>query len=301
MITIITPTYNRAYTLDKLYNSLLEQTDKSFEWVIVDDGSTDDTKAKIAKWKSKNNKPFNIKYYHQKNGGKHRAVNLAVQKADYGFCFIVDSDDYLDKNAVRKIVGWVAVINDDKKFAGVAGLKAFTDGEKVGGEPATNDEANYIDATNLERKAHNLLGDKAEVYKTEILKKYPFPEIPGERFLTEAVVWDKIAADGYKLRWHNEIIYYCEYIDDGLTKSGHKKYLDSFVGFTLYIKQIMKLYGPIDRIKAISYYDKLARMKDLGLQDVSNKLGVGKIQIIGARVVRTVFEILSGEGQDGKD
>lgn len=294
MLTILTPTYNRAYTLGKVYESLLHQTDKSFEWVIVDDGSTDDTRQKVAKWLAKTDNPFVIRYYQQKNGGKHRAVNVAVSKAKYEFCFIVDSDDYLHKEAVGKIMKWISDVGDNKQIAGVAGLKAYSDGKKVGGYPTLEAKANYIEASNLERKKYNLLGDKAEIYRTEILKKYPFPEIPNEKFMTEAVVWDKIAADGYYLRWYDEIIYYCEYIDDGLTKSGHKKYLNSFDGFTLYVKQIIGLYDLADRVKAVSYYDKLARMKGMSLATVSSNLQISLAEVVLARVIRTGFDIATG-------
>ena len=103
-----------------------------------------------------------------------------------------------------------------------------------------------------------------------------------------------IAADGYRLRWHNEIIYYCEYIEDGLTKSGHKKYLDSFQGFTMYVQQIVGLYDFTDRLKAVSYYDKLARMKGMSMSEVSSNLQISKAEVIVARIIRTGFEIVTG-------
>ena len=112
-------------------------------------------------------------------------------------------------------------------IAGVAGLKGTT--ERVVGERL---KCEYIDATNLERKKYGLLGDKAEVYKTQILKQYPFPEFEGENFLRESAVWDRIAKEGLKLRWYNNIIYLCEYIEDGLTKNtSTETYKRNFNGF----------------------------------------------------------------------
>ena len=95
----------------------------------------------------------------------------------------------------------------------------------------------FIDATNLERKSKKLLGDKAEVYRKDILLKYPFPEFEGEKFLTEAVVWNRIAADGYKIRWFNKIICICEYLDDGLTKTdAEERRINNFNGYTCFEK-----------------------------------------------------------------
>lgn len=140
-----------------------------------------------------------IQYVQQPNGGKHRAINKGVSIANGDAFFIVDSDDYLTDNAIELIEAWWKDIAGDDKFAGVSGLRASEDIDIIGGVPAFNQ---YVDATNLEREEHGLNGDKAEVYKTAILKRYPFPEFEGETFLTENVVWDKIANDGYLIRWY---------------------------------------------------------------------------------------------------
>lgn len=226
MITIMTPTYNRAYILHKAYMSLKKQTSFKFEWIIIDDGSTDNTEEMVNQW-MRECTDFDIIYYKQSNGGKHRAINRAVQKARYEWFLILDSDDELTENAVEMIHVWIADVIGCNDIVGVAGLKGTA--EKVVGERL---KCEYIDATNLERKKYGLLGDKAEVYKTEVLKQYPFPEFEGENFLRESAVWDRIAKDGFKLRWYNNIIYFCEYIEDGLTKNTNTEtYKRNFNGF----------------------------------------------------------------------
>ena len=193
MISILTPTYNRAHTLPRLYKSLKQQTMKDFEWIIVDDGSTDNTKYIVEKWIKEINL-FNIIYIKQKNGGKHRALNKGIPHAKYDYIYIVDSDDYLTDDAVEKIHLWISTIDNKSKFAGVSGLKGkITDkGMIIIGQFPSKLE--FIDATNLERKSKKLLGDKAEVYRKDILLKYPFPEFEGEKFLTEAVVCNSYLA-----------------------------------------------------------------------------------------------------------
>lgn len=233
MITVFTPTYNRAYIIERLYQSLLNQTSYNFEWLIVDDGSTDNTGELVEQWKKKLN-PFPIRYIRQKNGGKHRAINRGVQEANGEAFFIIDSDDYLIESAIQLIENWWKDVAENDSFAGVSGLKAEKD-MRLREDEGVFDE--YVDASNLERDQYGLNGDKAEVYKTAILRKYPFPEFHGENFLTETVVWDKIAFDGYKIRWHSQIIYICEYRKDGLTNQGMEKYFRNPKGWWLYVRQ----------------------------------------------------------------
>ena len=242
MITVLTPSYNRAYILPKLYESLKNQTSKDFEWIIIDDGSSDETENLVNKWIGKK-ELFRISYIKQENGGKHRALNCGVRIARYDYCFIVDSDDYLTLNAIDCVCSWIKTIDDNNSFAGVSGLRAYIGGGRIGKYPKDKAYVKYIDATNLQRQSFNLSGDKSEVYRTKILCKYPFPEFQGENFITEDVVWDAIASDGYKLRWFNEIIYMCEYIDDGLTQMGDKKFIDNFKGYTYTVRQKFVLNG----------------------------------------------------------
>lgn len=272
-LTIFTPTYNRAYMLHKLYESLKNQTRKDFEWLIIDDGSSDDTRNLIKKWINENTN-FKIRYYYQNNGGKHRAINKAVKHSLGKYFFIVDSDDYIVDDAIDIIYKWCMSINNCNEFAGVSGLKGYNYFDMVGSFPRGKKYKEYIDATNLERDKYKLLGDKAEVYKTEILAKYPFIEYENENFITESTVWDKMAYDGLKIRWYNRIIYICNYLDDGLTKSGSSKFIDNWNGFSYYIKQEL-LYNSknyIKSIKLIGNYSVLSKSRGESLKYSSKVL-----------------------------
>ncbi len=238
-ITVFTPTYNRAYILPRLYRSLQKQTDKDFEWLIVDDGSSDTTEKLVNRWLSENN-DFEIRYIKQENGGKQRAINTGLKYADGKFFWIVDSDDYLPDEGVQIAAKWIKTIEGKDNFAGVSGVIGTKDGIMGG-----TFEGEYIDATSLERDKYNITGDKSEIFYTEILKQFPFPEFAGEKFVPEALVWNRIAAAGYKLRWFNEIIYIAEYLPDGYTKNVDKNLITNWKGYSLYVKEVLKSSMPL--------------------------------------------------------
>lgn len=212
MVTVFTPTYNRADTLPKLYESLCKQTSRDFEWLIVDDGSSDHTLELIKNYKLRDT-PFPIRYFMQENGGKHRAINRGVKEAQGELFFIVDSDDWLAADAVEWIVKTYTQIKDKSDFAGISGLRIHPDGTKIGG----GEDFGIIDADAIEvRTRFHVKGDLAEIYRTEILRQYPFPDIPGEKFCSEGLIWGRIAQK-YKLRYFYKGIYVCEYLEGGLT------------------------------------------------------------------------------------
>lgn len=273
MITVFTPTYNRGYILHKLYTSLKNQTSDNFEWIIVDDDSTDDTEQVVASFESVGN---GITYIKQPHGGKHRAINRAVKIAKGDYFFIVDSDDYLTKNAIELVTGWVAAI-DSKQIAGVAGLRTSKAGDIWGGKPMI-DTGKYIEAGNLERETYNLMGDKAEIYSTQVLQEHPFPEFENEDFVTEAVVWNWIALDGYKLRWYNEPIYVCEYLEDGLTKNGANDiagHLKNPHGFGRYVAVLIKSSGIKMHWNIFLDYCVIALKKRISMKSRLNDLQMG--------------------------
>lgn len=216
--TVFTPTYNRGYILPTLYQSLKAQTEKDFEWLIVDDGSTDDTEFLVSKW-MQGDQTFPIRYYKKKNGGKPRAINYGVSQATGQFFFIVDSDDSLLPNAIEKMHQWCMEIENAPCFIGVGAAKGFPDGSYIKGVSPKVNKKGYVDATNLQRAYYDLDADMCEAYKTDVFKKYPMPAWPGEKFAPEQIALNEIALDGYLLRWHQDIIYLCDYLEDGLTKN----------------------------------------------------------------------------------
>lgn len=238
MITIFTPTYNRAYILPELYNSLENQTCKDFEWIIVDDGSTDDTEKIVKKWIDINFLP--ITYIKTKNGGKQRAINIGVKNAKGDYFWIVDSDDCLVPDSVKIAQKWIDTLPENEKFAGVSGVIADSKHKMMG----DTFEGEFVDATSLERSKYNITGDKSEIFSTQILREFPFPEFENEKFVPEALVWNRIAKAGYKLRWFNEIIYLAEYLPDGYTRNVDKNLITNWKGYSLYVKEI--IFSPTD-------------------------------------------------------
>lgn len=210
-ISIITPTYNREPYLLRLYNNLLLQTEKSFDWVIVDDGSVDNTRNIVKQWQKES--PFKIIYFYKENGGKHTALNLAIDFVTTELIFIVDSDDILTINAIKIIRDdWVNYNN--LNLIGLMYLRANSKGEILGDKfPVDNEITTYTQS----RLVQKVTGDKAEVWKTRILKDNLFPEFVGERFFSEQYVYAKISSLG-KVIAMNKVIYYCEYLEDGLSK-----------------------------------------------------------------------------------
>ena len=230
-VTVFTPTYNRAYILGDLYHSLQRQTCMDFEWLIVDDGSADDTKALVASWQGEEN-PFPIRYVYQENGGKCRAINRGLKEADGRLFFTVDSDDYLTDDAIEKVIRWDGELPKDGHFCGYVGNRGITPTQT----PNRLFPGGYLDGTALDRY-DQVDGERAFVFYTEIHRKYLYPEFPGEKFLTEAVTWDLMAHDGYKMRFYNDIIWIWEYKDDGLTRAGYRVFLENPQGTGLFFRQ----------------------------------------------------------------
>lgn len=241
-ITVFTPTYNRAYIIEKLYRSLQRQTFRDFEWLIVDDGSTDNTADIVAIWQHEGN-DFPIRYYKKENGGKCRAINYGVDFAEGELFFNVDSDDYLTDDALEKIDQWEHSLPKDGRFCGVVGNLGTSATET----PNTPWPEPYRDANLLERYAdycnHPIDGERAWVFYTEVQKRYKYPEFEGENFITPAVSWNRMAHDGYLVRIFDDIIWIYEYQPDGLTASGNKRFINRPQGHGLWLKEKAEFIG----------------------------------------------------------
>lgn len=219
-ITVFTPTYNRAYIIENLYHSLCRQTYRNFEWLVVDDGSSDNTEALFERLRAEAD--FPIQYYKKENGGKGRAINYGVDFARGELFFNVDSDDYLTDDALEKVASWEATIAGDKRFCGVVGNL----GTAPDVTPNRIFDGPYRDASLLERypeySSDPIDGEHAYVFYTDLQKKYRYPEFEGENFITPAVPWNRMAHDGYLVRVFNDIIWIYEYQPDGLTMDTRK-------------------------------------------------------------------------------
>ena len=294
-VTVFTPSYNRGYIIENLYRSLQRQSFTDFEWVVIDDGSTDNTEELFKKWTEEDNF-FKIRYKRVNNGGKHRAVNCGVRLARGELFFIVDSDDCLPDNSIEIIDRVEKTIpeNDKMKFCGVCGLcGCLNESNKIVGSTFFGDA--YLDITSLEREKNHITGDKSEVFYTRLLKDYPFPEIDGEKFLTEAVVWDRIAFDGYKMRYFNIITYLCDYLDDGLTAAGYGLYSDNPAGWGFYIRQSTD-FGKLHGIEKWNeylrfYYNTRNKLKFCEIAGCLNKSPIKFwIELFGVRLFYKLYD-----------
>ena len=249
MVTIFTPTYNRGKLLYRVYDSLKEQTASDFEWLIVDDGSSDNTEEIVQNWIDE--EIINIRYIRKENGGKHTAFNTGVQNAKGELFFCVDSDDFASKTCVEDIIDtW----NDAKsdKVAGIIGKKTDTEGKLLCGEfPNGISETTVYD---LGRK-HQCYGEKSMVYRTDILKEYPYPEIENERFIGECVVYDRID-QVYTMLLLDKVLTICEYQPDGLTDTIFSTMLKNPTGYKIYhARRIDMAYSFKERVGYVIRYN----------------------------------------------
>jgi glycosyltransferase involved in cell wall biosynthesis len=231
-ISVITPTFNRAHTLPALRASLVAQDFKDFEWIIVDDGSSDDTSVLLETWKREGG--IGMVVITRENGGKHRALNGGINAASGEWIFIVDSDDKLPASSLRTLDSFAKEADANPHACGIMGLKTYSDGRVVGENLPVN--VRYANALELTYR-YGIRGDKAEAYKADVLKKFPFPEFEGECFLTEAVVWYRMARAGWTLLLCQEILYESTYHADGLSAQSLRIRIDNPKGTLLFYKE----------------------------------------------------------------
>jgi glycosyltransferase involved in cell wall biosynthesis len=211
-VSIVTSTYDRAATLPRLYDSLCRQTFKDFEWVIVDDGSTDGSRALVEGWQRE--APFPILYNWQENAGVGTGRNRAIERARGEFCALIDSDDwYLPEALERMVAAWEGIPPERREaFANVEGLRVDTDGELV----LDRFPADVFDSDHFELRAlHGVHGDTIGMFHSSVLKAFPFPEDLGWH-ASPGITWNRIASE-YRTRFVNEIWAGTDYQPDGLT------------------------------------------------------------------------------------
>lgn len=225
MITIITPTYNRGHTLPILYESLVKQTSKNFEWLIVDDGSTDNTSDIVNGFISKSK--IKIRYLKKYNGGKHTALNVGFNNALTEWILIVDSDDWLKHNSIEYLFKEASKLSKD--YVSISFLRTYPDGKIIGDKfNESQSLENYLD-----RISQNIAGDKADLIRTDALNGFAFPEFKGENFLAESPMFLWLTKKG-RTKFLNFDGYVCEYLAGGLTDNSIKNRYRC-VNSTLYV------------------------------------------------------------------
>ncbi len=224
-LTVFTPTFNRAYCLGQCYDSLVNQTSNDFVWLIIDDGSSDNTKELVDSWIAEGK--IDIHYHYQDNLGMHGGHNKAYSLIQTELNVCIDSDDFMPHDAVEKIVAFWAK-NKSPKYAGFIGLDADKSGNIIGTKiPENLKETTVLD---LYQK-HNVLGDKKLVYRTEVVKQYPpYPIFEGEKFVPLGYLYQQIDQD-YKLLTLNEVLVIVEYMEDGSSLNMLKQYRRHPKGF----------------------------------------------------------------------
>lgn len=232
-LTIFTPAYNRAYTLHKCYESLLRQTCKDFVWLIIDDGSTDNTKELVEKWIKEN--LINIRYIYQENKGMHGAHNTAYENIGTELNVCIDSDDYMTDYAVEKIINhWNENKRDD--LAGIAALDIYENGEVIGEKfPEELKESTYWDIYHK----YKIKGDKKLIYRSDLTREFPYPIFEGEKYVGLGYKYAKLD-ERYKLLIMNEKVCVVEYMEDGSSRNMLKQYRKNPRGFAFIRIEDMK-------------------------------------------------------------
>ena len=248
-LTVFTPTYNRAYCLGDLYQSLCRQTSKDFLWLVIDDGSTDGTAALVVEWIKEGT--IEIQYHYKENGGMHTGYNAAYELIETELNMCMDSDDHCPDDAIELIIKhWEKY--GRAKYAGIFALDCLKNGEVIGDrfpedlKETTVGEFYWI---------HHLKGDKKLIYRTEIVHQYGrYPEFEGEKFVPVFCLPFMIDQH-YKLLTLNEVVCIVEYRDDGSTKNMIQSYFRNAKGFN-YARTIRMRYSPSwkDRFRNAIHY-----------------------------------------------
>ena len=286
-ITVFTPAYNRAHTLPKLYCSLRRQTFQNFEWLIVDDGSSDGTGELVKKWQLEENF-FPIRYVYQENGGKCRAINHGLELARGELFFTVDSDDYLLDDALENAARWEAELPKNEKFCAVSG--------NLGTAPRQTPNAPlpqpYFDGTALDRYGV-VKGERALLFYTKVHREYLYLVCQGERFMTEAVAWNRMAADGWKIRFYNEILTIYEYQPDGLTSAGDDLFWCNLQGTGIFFREKAEfLHDPLRKKLAMWYGYATEAAYRLTNAQIAAYIGMPRILVPPVRWIDRMVKII---------
>lgn len=253
--TVFTPTYNRAYILSHVYESLKAQTFQDFEWLIIDDGSTDGTRLLVEEWMQE--KELNIRYIYQNNKGKHTAHNVAVENAK-GYLFLVfDSDDRCVRTALEQLkFHWEDISPSQREHFSTLSVLCMDDDHNILGHEYPNYICDVADPD--QQRQYRSTGDKWGVNVTDILKRYKFPIIEGERFIAESIIWNRISL-AYSSRFVNEKLCIKVYRNDGLTQSSVRVRVNNPRGTSMvYLEEFKLLKGLVYRFKSAINYVRFA-------------------------------------------
>lgn len=233
-LTVITTTYNRAYCLHQVYESLCRQSSDDFLWLVVDDGSTDNTEDLVQSWINENK--IEIEYFYKPNGGMHTARNAAYEKVHTEINVIIDSDDWMTDDAVEKIVRfWNA--NKGERYYGIAANNIAKDGTLIGSELPRG--ISHCTLTDMFGKYHTK-GDKKLILRSDLSREYPYPEFPGEKFYPASYKF-KMLDLNYELLIMHEAVCVVDYNPDSMTFDKYAQYRSCARGFSHYRNEMIRI------------------------------------------------------------
>lgn len=260
-LTVFTPTYNRAHTLGSLYDSLCSQTMPDFEWIVVDDGSTDNTRELVEGWIAE--KKISIRYFYQENSGKMAAHNFAVDAADSDLFLCLDSDDRLFETAVYRCSNfWKSKVNE----AGMEEICGFVTYKEFSNNVCIEPGMRFLDKvrSSFENKAVHLadlrqagcFGETSIIARTDILRKHKYPVFKGEKFVTDAYLWEQLDSQYlfYVLPYFSQL---CTYNTDGYSFDYRRLLFSNPQGYRAYHNQRVRL-GLSGKLKSAICYDSIS-------------------------------------------
>jgi glycosyltransferase involved in cell wall biosynthesis len=263
-ITVFVPTFNRAHLLGRVFESLKAQGFQNFEWLIIDDGSRDNTAELVESWQQTS--PFAITYRHKSNGGKHTAIHLGVELARGEFMVILDSDDWLAPNALERMLELWHTIPEQALYSGVVGLCAHPDGRVIGDRfPQDRFDSNAVDL----KYTLEITGDKISLVRTDVMREFPFGFQNQKGLVTESLVWNRIAQK-YRERYVNEIFAHKEYLEAGLTDRALELQIVAAPAtrlFHLELSQVKQRIPFTMRLKSVANYVRFALHAGHGLSE----------------------------------
>lgn len=268
LLTILTPTYNRGKYLGDIFKVLQQQTNQNFEWMIVDDGSTDNTKEIVESFIESNK--LRIRYFYKENGGKHTAVNYGLKYISTKLTVILDSDDTFTNDAVEVIKKIYSENKNEKNICGFTFLRQRKNGELFGKAFPREGRYNFSEW----RLSKISAGERCDVFYSEIMKQYPFSEYEGEKYIGESTMMIKMSYK-YDMIGKNIVIGISDYLEGGLTDSNRRLRLHSLLGSIEYCNLCMMpgIYWR-RRLKSALLYDTYGFLKNIGPEKLINDSNV---------------------------